>query len=63
MNFSVLWLFAKVFSAKFWGVPYFGVAKAKKSVKVFSANSLQTSYFSPICESFLPRKFPAVRYV
>ena len=30
----------------------------ERSTKVFSAKS----YFSPIRESFLPRKFPAIRY-
>ena len=47
MDFAVLWLFAKVFSAKFGGVASFGVAKASnprksyfhQSVKVFSLES------------------------
>ena len=41
----VLGLFAKVFSAKFGGVAFFGAAKVSNSR-----------------ESFLPRKFPAIRY-
>ena len=36
VNFVVLWLFAKVFSAKFGGVAYFGVAKASNLRKKFS---------------------------
>ena len=32
-NFTVLWLFAKVFSAKFRGVTFFGVAKASNPQK------------------------------
>ena len=54
----VLWLFAKVFSAKIGGVASLGVAKASNPRK-FSPLKL---YFSPIRESFLPRKFPAIRY-
>ena len=33
-------------------------SKSEQSAKVF----LTESYFSPICESFLPRKFLAIRY-
>ena len=32
--------------------------KSKQSAKVFSVKIV----FSPICESFLPQKFPAIRY-
>ena len=56
-NFVILWLFAKAFSAKFGSVAYFGGAKASNPRKF----SLRKSYFSPIRESFLPRKFPAIR--
>ena len=28
VNFAVLWLFAKVLSAKYWGVVFFGMEKA-----------------------------------
>ena len=52
-NFAVLWLSVKVFSTKLGGVVSFGIAKASNPRK---------SYFSPIRESFLPRKFPAIRY-
>ena len=43
-NYAVLWLFAKVFSVKFWGVVSFGAAKASKScfhqfTKVYSLKS------------------------
>ena len=50
--------FAKVFSIKFGAVASFGSAKVSNPQKF----SLQKSYFSPIHESFLPRKFPAIRY-
>ena len=58
MNFVVLWLFAKVFAAKFWGSASFGTANASNPRK-FSPWKL---YFSLIHETFLPQKFPAVRY-
>jgi len=35
-NFVVLWLFAKVFSTKFWGVGVLWHGKNEQSVKVFS---------------------------
>ena len=57
MNFTVLWLFAKVFSTKFGGMASFGAAKVSSPQKF----SLQKSYFSPIHESFLPQKFPGIR--
>ena len=53
VNFAVLWLFVKVFSAKFWGVASFGAAKVSNLQK-FSPRKL---YFSPLHESFLPRKY------
>ena len=53
-NFAVLWLSAKVFSAKLGDVVFFGTAKAS-NLRRFST---QKSYFAPICGSFLPRKFP-----
>ena len=58
-NFVVLWLFVKVFSTKFGGVVSFCVAQAS-NLWNFSPQKLS---FSPICESFLPQKFPAIRYV
>ena len=57
-NFAVLWLFAKVFSTKFGGVVFFGMAKASNP-RMFS---LRKSHFSPTSETFLPRKFSARRY-
>ena len=39
MNFAVLWLFVKVFSAKFLGVLSFWHGKSEQSVKVFSLES------------------------
>ena len=35
MNFMVLWLFANIFSVKFWGVVPFGAAKARAIRKSF----------------------------
>ena len=58
VNFTVLWLFAKVFSAKFGGMVSFGTAWASNPRKF----SPRKSYFSPICACFLLRKFPAIRY-
>ena len=57
-NFAVSWLFAKVFSVKFGGVASFGATKASNPQTFLCKNHI----FSPICESFLPRKFPAIRY-
>ena len=57
-NFTVLWLFAKVFSVKFGSVVSFGAAKASY-LRKFSQQKL---YFSLIRESFLPRKFTAIWY-
>ena len=48
-NFAVLWLFAKVFPAKFGT---FGAAKSEQSAKVFSAKIV---FFTN------SRKFPAIR--
>ena len=59
VNFAVLWLSAKVFSAKFGGVASFGAAQAS-NLRNFSPRK---SYFSPIRESFLPRKFPTIQYI
>ena len=33
MNFTVLWLFVKVFSVNFWGIVSFGAAKASNPRK------------------------------
>ena len=55
-NFAVLWLFAKVFSVKFWGIVSFGAAKVSNPQKF----SPRKSYFLLICKSFLPRKFSAI---
>ena len=49
MNFAVLWLFGKVFSAKFGSVVSFGTAKASNPRKF----SLQKS-------GFLSRKFSTI---
>ena len=54
-NFEVLWLFMKVFSVKFWGVPSFSTAKASNQWKF----PPQIFLFS----SFLPRKFPTIQYL
>ena len=51
-NFKVLWLFVKVFSAKFGGMALFGDA-SEQSAKVFSAKNHQfTKVFSS--KSFPP---------
>ena len=50
VNFAVLWLFAKLFSAKFGGMASVGAAKGSNPQKF----SPRKSYFSPIHESFLP---------
>ena len=50
-------LILQVFSMKFGGMASFGVAKASNMCK----SSLRKSYFSPICGSFLPQKFPTIR--
>ena len=46
-NIKVLWLFAKVLSAKFGSVAFFG-GSSEQSAKI---------YFLPVCGSFLPQKF------
>ena len=58
-NFAFLWLFAKVFPVKFGVAASFSAAQASNSRKFF----LRKSYFSPIRESFLPWKFPAIWYM
>ena len=55
VNFVVLWLFAKVFSAKFGGVAYFGVAKASNLRKKFLS---ENCIFLPIREIFSLESFP-----
>ena len=55
----VLGLFTKVFFAKFGAVASFGVAKVSNPRR-FSPRKL---YFSLTRESFLPQKFPAIRYM
>ena len=57
-DFMVLWLFANVFSMKFGSVASLAQAQASNLRK----SSPRKSYFSPVHESFLPRKFPAIRY-
>ena len=53
MNSMVLWLFAKVFSTKFWVVASFGVAKASNLQKFSPQNRLhQFTKVFPL-ESFL----------
>ena len=58
MNFTVLWLYAK-FSPRNLGCDVLWRCKSEQSAKVFSAKII----FPPIRESFLPRKFPAIRYM
>ena len=47
------------FLREIWGMVSFGAAKASNPWKF----SLWKTYFSPIHESFLPQKFPAIRYI
>ena len=58
-NFAFLWLFAKVFSAKFGEMAYVGAAEGS-NLQQFS---LRKSLFFTNSWSFLPRKCPAIRYV
>ena len=51
-NFTVFWLFAKVFSTKFGGVVSLSMARVSNPRKFCP----QKSYFSPICEKFSPWK-------
>ena len=51
-----IWLSAKVFSAKFGDVA--SLAAPVSNSRKFSP---WKSYFPPICERFLPRKFPAIQ--
>ena len=46
------------FLREIWDVAFFGAAKASNPRRF----SWRKSDFSPICESFLPQKFPAIRY-
>ena len=46
------------FLCKIWGCGILWHGMSEQSAKVFSAKSV----FSPICKSFLPRKFPTIRY-
>ena len=56
VNFTALWLFTKVFSAKFGGLVSFGAAKVSNPRK-FSL------YFSLIHKSFHFQKFLTIRYI
>ena len=51
MNFKVLWLFAKVFSAKFGGMAFFSGA-SEQPTKVL----LMKIFFPPTHERFFPTK-------
>ena len=56
-NFKALWLSTNIFSIKFGGVVSFGMAQVNNLHKF----SPQKSIFTPIHESFLPRKFPTIK--
>ena len=47
----------KSFLCEIWGHGILWHGTSEQSVKVFSTKS----YFSPICKSFLPQKFPAIQ--
>ena len=55
VSFAVLWLLVKVFSTKFGGMASIGAAKGSNPQMFCPQKSL-------IHESFLLRKFPAIRY-
>ena len=52
-NFEVLWLFVKVFAAKFWDVASLGAVRVSNPQKF----SPRRSYFPPIRKSFCPKVF------
>ena len=56
-NFAVLWLFMEVFPTKFGGVTPLVLQKQAVQESFVRENRI----FFLICESFLPRKFPAIR--
>ena len=49
MNFAVSWLFAKVFSAKFWGIVSFGAAKGFLCESCIFTNSQKFSPSKVFC--------------
>ena len=54
-NFVVVWLFVKVFSAKFWGMVSFGAAKVSNPRKFFSMKIVfftNSQKFSPLKVSY-----------
>ena len=57
MNSEILWLFAKVFSAKFWHMASFG-GTSEQSTRV----SHENLSFHQLSKVFLPRKFLAIWY-
>ena len=57
MNFTVLWLYAKVSSAKF-GVWHFWHSKSEQSAKDFFS---KIAFFTNL-QKFSSSKFPAIRY-
>ena len=56
---QISWFCCYCFLSEIWGHGVFGAAKVSNPRKF----SPRKSYFSPICESVLPRKFPAVWYI
>ena len=57
MNFVVLWVICEGFLCEILERGVLLHDKSEHSAKVFSTKIV----FSPICESFLPRKFPAIQ--
>ena len=51
-NFMVVWLFVKVFSAKFWGMVSFGAAKASNPQNFFAKIVFLTNLQKFSLESF-----------
>ena len=63
MNFEVLWLLAKVFSAKFAGVATVG-STSEQSAKVFTTKIIlftNSQKFSSLSKVFHSRKFSTIR--
>ena len=58
VNFTVLWLFAKFFSAKFGDVVFFGAAQASNPQKVFSTKII----FFTNSRKFSPSKVSTMWY-
>ena len=59
MNFEVLWLYVKFCSAKFGA--WHPLVWQKRAIRKSFLH--ENHIFHQICESFFPRKFPAIQYM